>query len=123
MHPPSVVECVANLLKLDTYQFADSLTQRFMVLRGEQITTPLTIEQVSNLIMMVVFYKHICDFRNVHLFLSIIMSPFISPYTSCIVLILINLLRRYILMCIHMVIVVCLLKNHFSPLTYAYSRL
>ena len=45
----SVVECVANLLKLDTYQFADSLTQRFMVLRGEQITTPLTIEQVSSL--------------------------------------------------------------------------
>jgi len=45
-----VVECVANLLKLDTYQLADSLTQRFMVLRGEQITTPLTIEQVSNLL-------------------------------------------------------------------------
>ena len=52
-----VVECVANLLKLDTYQFADSLTQRFMVLRGEQITTPLTIEQVSNLVTAVYIYS------------------------------------------------------------------
>ena len=42
-----VVECVANLLKLDVYQFSDALTQRFMVLRGEQITTPLTMEQVG----------------------------------------------------------------------------
>ena len=43
-----VVECVANLLKLDVYQFSDALTQRFMVLRGEQITTPLTMEQVGH---------------------------------------------------------------------------
>jgi len=43
-----VVECVANLLKLDVYQFSDALTQKFMVLRGEQITTPLTVEQVHN---------------------------------------------------------------------------
>jgi len=61
----SVVDCVSNLLKLDTYQFADSLTQRYMVLRGEQITTPLTIEQVSDFILVVHTHSLAVGFINV----------------------------------------------------------
>ena len=41
-----VLESAASLLCLDTFQFGDALTQKFMVLRGEEITTPLTVEQV-----------------------------------------------------------------------------
>ncbi len=40
------LETVATLLSLDSYHLADALTKKFMVLRGEEITTPLTKEQV-----------------------------------------------------------------------------
>ena len=42
----SYLEAAARLLSLDTYRLGDALTQKFMVLRGEEITTPLTKEQV-----------------------------------------------------------------------------
>ena len=60
-----VVECVANLLKLDVYQLSDALTQRFMVLRGEQITTPLTLEQVGNCMCssVKILYANFTDFH------------------------------------------------------------
>ena len=41
------LDAVANLLSLDSYRLGDALTKKFMVLRGEEITTPLTVEQVS----------------------------------------------------------------------------
>ena len=43
----SLLETTSSLLSLDAYRFGDALTQKFMVLRGEEITTPLTKEQVS----------------------------------------------------------------------------
>ena len=41
-----VLENVANLLRLDIYQLIDALTQKSMVLRGEEILSPLSVEQV-----------------------------------------------------------------------------
>ncbi len=40
------LDTVATLLCLDSYRMGDALTKKFMVLRGEEITTPLTKEQV-----------------------------------------------------------------------------
>ena len=40
------LEAAARLLSLDVSRLTDALTQKFMVLRGEEITTPLTKEQV-----------------------------------------------------------------------------
>ena len=42
----AALESAASLLCLDAFGFGDALTQKFMVLRGEAITTPLTVEQV-----------------------------------------------------------------------------
>lgn len=42
----AALESAAGLLSLDAFGFGDALTQKFMVLRGEEITTPLTVEQV-----------------------------------------------------------------------------
>ena len=44
---PAALQTAANLLGLEAFRFGDALTQKFMVLRGEEITTPLTVEQVS----------------------------------------------------------------------------
>lgn len=42
----SYLQAAARLLSLDPERLGDALTQKFMVLRGEEITTPLTKEQV-----------------------------------------------------------------------------
>ena len=42
----AVLATTAGLLALDVDRLGDALTQKFMVLRGEEITTPLTKEQV-----------------------------------------------------------------------------
>lgn len=42
------VEWSAQFLGLEADQLSDSLTQRVMVLRGEEITTPLSIEQATD---------------------------------------------------------------------------
>ena len=42
----AVVATTAGLFSLDVDRLGDALTQKFMVLRGEEITTPLTKEQV-----------------------------------------------------------------------------
>ena len=49
LSPPSlltVLETTAGLLSLDPFRLGDALTQKYMVLRGEEITTPLTVQQV-----------------------------------------------------------------------------
>ena len=46
--PAVAVELCAQFLGLEADQLADSLTQRVMVLRGEEITTPLSIEQAND---------------------------------------------------------------------------
>ena len=39
------MENLSNLLQVDSYQLKDAFTQKKMVLRGEEIFTPLTVEQ------------------------------------------------------------------------------
>ena len=43
----TVLDTASSLLGLDVFAFGDALTQRRMVLRGEEITTPLAVEQVG----------------------------------------------------------------------------
>lgn len=44
----SVVTNASELLGLDAFQLSEVLTQRSIILRGEEICSPLTIEQVRN---------------------------------------------------------------------------
>jgi len=44
----TVVSVVSDLLGLDSFQLSEVLTQRSMILRGEEICSPLTVEQVRN---------------------------------------------------------------------------
>ncbi|MEQ2201442.1 hypothetical protein XENOCAPTIV_012480 [Xenoophorus captivus] len=46
----SVVSNASDLLGLDAFQLSEVLTQRSIILRGEEICSPLTIEQVSTYI-------------------------------------------------------------------------
>ena len=41
-----ILATTAGLFSLDVDRLGDALTQKFMVLRGEEIKTPLTKEQV-----------------------------------------------------------------------------
>jgi myosin X len=43
-----VLEVVAGLLSLDVYQLEDALTKRMMVMRGEEISTPLDMNQAAD---------------------------------------------------------------------------
>ncbi|XP_031414316.1 unconventional myosin-X isoform X2 [Clupea harengus] len=43
-----VVSNVSELLGLDTFQLSEVLTQRSMILRGEEICSPLTVEQATD---------------------------------------------------------------------------
>ena len=43
----AVLATTAGLFSLDVDRLGDALTQKFMVLRGEEIKTPLTKEQVQ----------------------------------------------------------------------------
>lgn len=38
---------MANLLRVDIYELTDALTQKSMILRGEEIQSPLSVEQVG----------------------------------------------------------------------------
>lgn len=42
-----VLNNISELLGLDAFQLSEVLTQRSMFLRGEEISSPLTVEQVS----------------------------------------------------------------------------
>lgn len=44
-----VLNNISELLGLDAFQLSEVLTQRSMFLRGEEISSPLTVEQVSML--------------------------------------------------------------------------
>lgn len=46
----SVLNVASDLLGLDPFQLSEVLTQRSMILRGEEISSPLTVEQVSVLV-------------------------------------------------------------------------
>lgn len=45
-----VLNIASDLLGLDAFQLSEVLTQRSMILRGEEISSPLTVEQVSVLV-------------------------------------------------------------------------
>lgn len=45
-----VLNVASELLGLDAFQLSEVLTQRSMILRGEEISSPLTVEQVSVLV-------------------------------------------------------------------------
>lgn len=45
-----VLNIASDLLGLDAFQLSEVLTQRSMILRGEEISSPLTVEQVSVLL-------------------------------------------------------------------------
>ncbi|XP_063789862.1 unconventional myosin-X-like [Pseudophryne corroboree] len=44
----AVLSDVADLLGLDSFQLSEVLTQRSMILRGEEISSPLTVEQATD---------------------------------------------------------------------------
>ena len=46
--PLPVLSTVSELLGLDSLQLSEVLTQSSMILRGEEICSPLTIEQVTH---------------------------------------------------------------------------
>lgn len=48
----------ADLLGLDCAQLAEVLTHRSMILRGEEICTPLTVEQVTWVLKTTFPIKH-----------------------------------------------------------------
>lgn len=52
----------SELLGLDAFQLSEVLTQRSIILRGEEICSPLTIEQVTNV------YIHPPSTSNTHKF-------------------------------------------------------
>lgn len=45
-----VLNIASDLLGLDAFQLSEVLTQRSMILRGEEISSPLTVEQVGVLV-------------------------------------------------------------------------
>ena len=54
-----MLEDIAALLQVDIYDLEDVLTQKSMVLRGEEIKSPLSVPQVrnSNLILFIEVWK------------------------------------------------------------------
>ena len=51
----------ASLLSLDPFRLGDALTQKYMVLRGEEITTPLTVQQVGTYVYTCTMYMYSTD--------------------------------------------------------------
>lgn len=43
-----VLNVASDLLGLDAFQLSEVLTQRSMILRGEEISSPLTVEQAAD---------------------------------------------------------------------------
>ena len=50
---------MANLLRVDIYELTDALTQKSMILRGEEIQSPLSVEQVGQLGDVYIIYIYI----------------------------------------------------------------
>ncbi|KAK2564848.1 Unconventional myosin-X [Acropora cervicornis] len=58
-----ILENVANLLRLDIYQLIDALTQKSMVLRGEEILSPLSVEQALDSRDSMAMNLYACTFK------------------------------------------------------------
>ncbi|KAJ7382056.1 Unconventional myosin-X [Desmophyllum pertusum] len=59
----SVLENVANLLHVDIYELTDALTQKSMVLRGEEIQSPLSVEQALDSRNSMAMNLYACTFK------------------------------------------------------------
>lgn len=58
-----VLNIASDLLGLDAFQLSEVLTQRSMILRGEEISSPLTVEQVSVLVYATVLLLPLLYFQ------------------------------------------------------------
>lgn len=63
---------MANLLRVDIYELTDALTQKSMILRGEEIQSPLSVEQVGQLgdVYIIYIYIYIEQGNRLPLYLS-----------------------------------------------------
>ncbi|XP_073237058.1 unconventional myosin-X-like isoform X2 [Porites lutea] len=59
----SVLENVANLLRVDIYELSDALTQKSMILRGEEILSPLSVEQALDSRDSMAMNLYACTFK------------------------------------------------------------
>ncbi|XP_020616123.1 unconventional myosin-X-like [Orbicella faveolata] len=59
----SVLENVANLLRVDIYELTDALTQKSMILRGEEIQSPLSVEQALDSRDSMAMNLYACTFK------------------------------------------------------------
>lgn len=88
-----VVTDVSELLGLDAFQLSEVLTQRSIILRGEEICSPLTIEQV-----------------RIHTHLLLLISASSTHTLTCFPLIVSG--RRLPGLCCHGVVFPVLLLDH-----------
>lgn len=63
-----VLNVASDLLGLDAFQLSEVLTQRSMILRGEEISSPLTVEQVSVLPLLALLHFQALSLPPVSLF-------------------------------------------------------
>ena len=61
---------MANLLRVDIYELTDALTQKSMILRGEEIQSPLSVEQVGQLgdVYIIYIYIHIYIYIYIYIY-------------------------------------------------------
>ena len=78
------LEAAARLFSIDTYRLGDALTQKFMVLRGEEITTPLTKEQVCHMYTHCVpTYAHITYMYTHYIHVQILHTHYMHAHIKC----------------------------------------
>lgn len=59
----TILENLANLLRVDIYQLMDALTQKSMILRGEEILSPLSVEQALDSRDSMAMNLYACTFK------------------------------------------------------------
>ena len=59
---------MANLLRVDIYELTDALTQKSMILRGEEIQSPLSVEQVGQLGDVYIIYIYIYIYIDIYIY-------------------------------------------------------